>query len=247
MTSQQLYLSAVLNKSLTDVSGQLLGGLCDLIVTPDEKIPVVSQLLFRRHGETYCVAWDRVVLFNPAAISVSSSLDELVSYRESGGEIRVKLDLLDSQVIDVRQARLARVNDLGLVHAKNALYLRSFDVGFRGLLRRMGLERFWGRFQKEIPRREISWEMVWHLEAHAARLTAAMARKQIGEMRTADLARIVSRIPRQSIQPILDSLDDETACKAIHQLEPKPRSRVIGALDCKRAADLLQWFHPLEH
>jgi sporulation protein YlmC with PRC-barrel domain len=245
MTSQQLYLSTVLNKQVTDASGQLLGRLWDLTVTPDEKFPAMGQLLFRRHGETYSVAWDRVVLFNSAAISVSLSHDELAGYRETGGEIRVKRDILDRQVIDVRQARLARVNDLGLARHKDALCLRSIDVGFRGLLRRMGLERLWGRFRKEIPGREIGWEMVWHLEAHAARLTAAMARKQIGEMRPADLARIVSRIPRQSIQPILDSLDGETACKAIYQLEPKPRSRVIGALDSERASELLHRCHPL--
>jgi hypothetical protein len=118
----------------------------------------------------------------------------------------------------------------------------SFDIGFRGLLRRVGYERFWGRFQKEIPGREIGWEFVWHLEARAARLTAALAGEQIGEMHPTDLAHILSRIPRQSIPPVLNSLDHETACKAIHQLEPKLRSRVIGALDSERASELLQWY-----
>jgi magnesium transporter len=185
---------------MTDASGQLLGRLWDLTVTPDEKFPVVSQLLFRRNGETYSVIWDRVVLFNPAAISVSSSVDELVSHRQTGGEIHVKRDMLDSQVIDVKYAKLARVNDLILVCHKDALCLMFVDVGFRGLLRRMGYERFW-RFQKEIPGGEISWEMVWHLEAKAARLTAAMARKQIGEMHPAALAHIISRIPRPAFYP----------------------------------------------
>jgi magnesium transporter len=230
---------------MTDASGQFLGRLWDLTVAPGKRFPVVNQLLFRRNGETYSVAWDRVVLFNSAAISVSSFLNELTSYRETGGEIHAKRDILDKQVIDVEQAKPARVNDLGFARHKNALLLWSFDVGFRGLLRRMGLERFWVRFQKEIPGRGISWEMVWHLEAHAARLTGAMARKQIGEMRSADLARIASRIPSQSIQPVLDSLAGETACKAIHQLEPKARSRVIGALDSKRASEMLHWCHPL--
>src|SRR5476649_2660571 len=103
MTSQQLYLSAVLNKPMTDASGQLLGRLWDLTVTPNKRFPVVSELLFRRNGGIYCVTWDRVVLFNPAAISVSSSVDELACYRETGGEIRVKRDILDRQVIDVKQ------------------------------------------------------------------------------------------------------------------------------------------------
>jgi Mg/Co/Ni transporter MgtE len=61
-------------------------------------------------------------------------------------------------------------------------------------------------------------------------------------MHPTDLAHILSRIPRQSIPPVLNSLDHETACKAIHQLEPKLRSRVIGALDSERASELLQWY-----
>ena len=245
MTLQHLYLSAVLNKPVTDASGQLLGRLWDLTVIPDEEFPVLSQLLLRRNGGTYSVASDRVVLFNSAAISVSVSVNELASHRETVGEIRVKRDILDKQVIDVKHAKLARVNDLRVVRHKGALFLISFDVGFRGLLRRMGYERFWGRLQKEITGREISWKMVWHLEAKAARLTAAPARKQIGKMHPTDLARMVSRIPRQSIQPVLNSLDDRIACETIHQLKPKLRSRVIGALDSERATALLQWCHPL--
>lgn len=145
----------------------------------------------------------------------------------------------------MKQARLAQVNDLKLVHHKNGLFLISFDVGFRGLLRRLVGERLWGRLQKKIPGREISWKLVWHLEAKAARLTAAPASEQIGEMHPIKLAHIISRIPRQSIQPVLNSLDGETACKAINQLEPKIRRRIVGTLDSGRASELLQWCHLL--
>ena len=195
MTLQHLYLSAVLNKPVTDASGQLLGRLWDLTVIPDEEFPVLSQLLLRRNGGTYSVASDRVVLFNSAAISVSVSVNELASHRETVGEIRVKRDILDKQVIDVEQAKLVRVNDLVLVCHKNALCLVFFDVGFRGLLRRMGYQRFWRMLQREIPWREINWEIVWHLEEKAARLTAAMAREQIGEIHPSVLAHIFPGYP----------------------------------------------------
>src|SRR6185369_308447 len=202
MTPQQLYLSAVLKKPLTNTSGQLLGKVCDLAITPGDEFPIVSQVLFRRNGQTYAVPWDRVVLFNPAVISVSTSLNHLTSYQEKGGEIHVKRDILDKQIVDVNGAKVVRVNDLKLGRHKEALCLMSVDVGFRGLLRRMGYEKLWGMVQKEIPEREISWQFVGHLEPNAARLTLTMAREQIAEMHPADLAHIISRVPRQNIQTV---------------------------------------------
>jgi magnesium transporter len=228
--SPQFYLSEVLNTQISNTSGELLGRLRDLAVTPGEEFPVVSELLFRRSGKIFSVSWDRVVLLNPAAICVSSSIEDLESYREKADEIHAKRDLLDKQVIDLEKAKLVRVNDVRLVCHKHALCLTFVDAGFRGLLRRMGYERFWENFQKEIPGREIVWDFVWHLETNAARLMAARAGAQIGKMQPKDLARIISRIPRQSIQPVLNSLDDETLGKAIYELEPKLRNRVAGAL-----------------
>jgi len=246
MTPHQLYLSAVLKRPLFNAAGQTLGRVCDLAITPGEEFPIVSQVLFRRGGQIYAVAWDRVVLFNSAAISVSSSGDELSCYRETGNEIHVKRDILDKQIVDVNGAKVVRVNDLKLGRHKDALCLMSVDVGFRGLLRRMGYEKLWGIIQKEIPEREISWEYVGHLEANAARLTLTMAREQIGEMHPADLAHIISRVPRQNIQTVLNSLDDETAGEAIHELEPELRSRVISELNSERASDILEEMSPDE-
>jgi len=246
MTPHQLYLSSVLKRPLTNAAGQLLGRVCDLAITPGEEFPIVSQVLFRRDGQTYAIAWDKVVLFNPRVISVSSSSADIASHQESEGEIHVRRDILDKQIVDVNGAKIVRVNDLKLGRHNNALCLMSVDVGFRGLLRRMGYEKLWGMFQKEIPEREISWEFVGHLEANAARLTLTMAREQLGEMHPADLAHIISRVPRQNIRTVLNSLDDETAGEAIHELEPELRSRIISELDSERASDILEEMSPDE-
>lgn len=245
MTPQQLYLSSVLHKPLIDAVGQRLGKVWDLAITPGEEFPVVCQVLIRRAGEIFAVGWDQVILFNPAVVSVTSEA-ELTPYRETGGEIHVKRDILDKQIVDVNGAKVVRVNDVKLGRHKEALCLMSVDVGFRGILRRLGYEKLWGLLQKEIPEREISWEYVGHLEANAARLTLTMAREQISEMHPADLAHIISRVPRQNIQTVLNSLDDETAGEAIHELEPELRSRIINELDSERASDILEEMSPDE-
>ncbi|GFO56432.1 membrane protein [Geomonas sp. Red276] len=246
MTPHQMYLSAILDKPLIDVTGAVLGKVHDLAITPDEEFPIVSQILVRRKGATYAVAWEKVVLFNPSVISVRSSVKEMQGYRETGGDIHVRRDILDKQIVDVNGAKVVRVNDLKLGRHKEALCLMAVDVGFRGLLRRMGYERLWGMVQREIPEREISWEFVGHLEANAARLTLTMAREQISDMHPADLAHIISRVPRPNLHTVLNSLDDETAGEAIHELEPELRSRVMTELDSERASDILEEMSPDE-
>lgn len=246
MTPQQLYLSAVLNQQLRDVSGQKLGRLSDLVIAPSEEFPEVTHLLLRRKGAIYSVPWNRVVLFNPAVVSASVSAAHLAPFVATESEILVKRDILDKQIVDVNGAKVVRVNDVKLGRHKGSLCLLAVDVGFRGLLRRMGYERLWKLLKKEIPEREIGWHYVGHLEPKADRLTLTMAREQISEMHPADLAHIISRVPRQNIQTVLNALDDETAGEAIHELEPELRSRIISELDSERASDILEEMEPDE-
>jgi Mg/Co/Ni transporter MgtE len=110
----------------------------------------------------------------------------------------------------------------------------------------MGYERIWSKVQRNIPDREIGWQFVGHLEPSAARLTLTMAREQMAEMHPADLAHIISKVPRQNIQTVLNSLDDETAGEAIHELDPELRSRIITELDSERASDILEEMSPDE-
>jgi len=243
---QQLYFSDVLKQSVINKTGQRLGRFTDLVITPGDEFATVTHLLFRRTGETLAVPWHRVLLFNPAAISISGSVNTLDTYRQAGGDILVKRDILDKQIVDVNGAKVVRVNDLKLEYHHGVLCLISVDVGFRGLLRRLGYEKLWGLVQKNIPEREIGWAYVGHLEPNAARLTLTMAREQMGDMHPADLAHIISRVPRLNIQTVLNSLDDETAGEAIHELDPELRSRIISELDSERASDILEEMSPDE-
>ena len=55
------------------------------------------------------------------------------------GELLLKDTLLDKQVVDTDGAKIRRVNDLQFLKTQKILYLVHVDVGFHGLLRRVGL------------------------------------------------------------------------------------------------------------
>ena len=148
--------------------------------------------------------------------------------------------------MDVNGAKVVRVNDVKLSPYEDLLCIFSVDIGFRGLLRRIGYERLWSLVQKNIPQSEIGWQFVNPLEINTAGLTLSMAREQLADMHPSDIAEIIANIPRDSVQSILNSLDHETAGEAIHELEPELRTRIISQMDSEHASDILEEMPPDE-
>jgi magnesium transporter len=179
---------------------------------------------------------------------VSGSFQSIPYYRQQEGEILLRRDILDRQIVDVNGAKVVRVNDVKLGSYRERLCVFFVDVGVRGLLRRMGFERLGERlaalFRHPLPHYHISWEYVQPLEPNLLPLTLTLARDQLKEIHPADLAQIISSIPAGNVQAVLDVLDTETAGEAIHELEPELRSRVISQLESGEASCILEEMSP---
>ncbi|WP_298431902.1 CBS domain-containing protein [Geobacter sp.] len=248
----ELYLSSVLDRTVINDQGQEVGKLWDLIMVPGEVFPEVSHLLVKDGKTVIAIPWREITLFTPFVISAAAPLERLLrqKYIPQDGDILLRRDILDKQIVDVDGAKVVRVNDLKLGNRRDLLCVFSVDIGFRGLLRRLGHDRLWERvariLNREIPHQEISWEFVQPLEANASRLALTMARDQMADMHPADIASIISQLSHKHIQTVLISLDTETAGEAIHELEPELRSRVMSQLDSEQASDILEEMAPDE-
>jgi magnesium transporter len=246
----EIFLSSVLGRPVITPQGDEIGKLRDLVMIPGVNFPEVSHLLVQHNGRTLCVAWQRVTLFNHLVISVIGSVQTISEYRQREGDILLKRDILDRQIVDVNGAKVVRVNDLKLGSFEERLCVFFVDVGFRGLLRRIGLEHLGemiaSLFKRQLPNYHISWEYVQLLEKNLFRLTLTVARDQLKEIHPADLAEIISKIPSDKIRFMLDSLDRGTAGEAIHELEPELRSRVISQLESSQACNILEEMDPDE-
>ena len=244
-----LFLSSVLGKPVINQQGREIGMLWDLVMIPGAVFPEVSNLLVKKGKKIFSFPWKDITLFNSFVISVVTGAKESI-FQSRDGEILVKRDILDKQIVDVEGAKVVRVNDLKLVRNDSHLDIISVDIGFRGVLRRLGYEQIWEkisiRFGKRLPHQEISWEYVQPLGADVSKLTLTMARDQMADMHPADIASIISHIPHQHIPTVLTSLDPETAGEAIHELDPEMRRRVISQLGSEQASDILEDMAPDE-
>ena len=248
-TITDAYVSTVLGRTVITERGTVIGKLWDMVMVPGEVYPEVSHLLIKRKKEILSLSWGDVALFNRFVIT-ARNMASLDPHAFGESEILVKRDILDKQIVDVNGAKVVRVNDLKLGVSHGMLGILTVDIGFRGLLRRLGYERLGERcaalLRKDLQPQEMSWQYVQPLEMNVSRLALTMVREQLAEMHPADLAEIISQLPSQNVQTVLNSLDMETAGEAIHELEPELRTRIISQLDSEQASDILEEMAPDE-
>ena len=169
----EIYLSEVLGKNVINSNGEDLGVMRDLIMVPGEVFPEVSHIIFRSRKGRMSLPWSEVSLFTHVVISsVGIAPPGLAKYEPREGEILVRRGLLDKQIVDVDGAKVVRVNDIKLGRFNDKLCIFSVDIGFRGLLRRLGYmklgEQVARMLKRDIPAAEISWEYVQPLEPHSS-------------------------------------------------------------------------------
>lgn len=247
----ELYLSSVLGKMIITRSGQAVGKLHDLLMVPGAVFPEVSHLVIKRKRSLELLPWHMVKLFTHIVISTTgSTLEELPTYHDDQEGTLVRRDLLDKQIVDVNGAKVVRVNDIKLGNLHDKLCIVSVDIGFRGLLRRLGYETFGERIaqltRREITNTEIRWEYVQPIDSSSSRLALNIARNQMNELHPADLADILESIPIKNIKTVLETMDAETTGETLYELEPDLRNVVISQLDSEQASDILEEMEPDE-
>ncbi len=154
------YLSDIQHRRVLDAGGDALGHLRDLAVMPGERIPTVQwAILATRDGERV-LRWSDLAI-EPAHVRLRRHLEGLRPEALPAGAIRLGLDLLDRDIVDRATATVGKVTDLQLEESAGQLRLLGADVGYRGLLRRIGIEgpiaAVASGFGRPLPRRIVAW------------------------------------------------------------------------------------------
>jgi magnesium transporter len=245
----EIFVSEVYKKPVLDQTGEEIGKLKDVIIGVGETFPAVTSLVVAGR-ETYVLAWDAINLFNRRVISVNALLKDITATAPSPTDILICRDLLDKQIVDINGAKLVRVNDLELSNVNGRLSLVAADIGLRGILRRLSLEKqgekFLGLFRRYLPHKLIAWNYVQTIEPKLTRLTLTVSRQKVAGLHPADLAEIISEVSQKERTAIFGSLDVDTAAEALHELEPQVQADIIDDMSKERASDILERMPPDE-
>ena len=247
-----LFLSQILGTGIIDSDGRPVGKIVDLVANLAEPYPPVTGVLFKSgSGKTpSLIAWHQI---NETGNRFQANLLLPEDFREpalSDDELLLKETLLDKQIVDTNGAKVRRVNDLQFLKARKGLHLVHVDVGFRGLMRRVGMERFMdallhGLFDYSLTDQFISWKFVQPL-ASPDLLRLKITQSRLAQLHPADLADIIEELDINQRTAVFQSLDVETAAETLEETDPKIQVSLIEDLDAAEASDIIEEMSPSE-
>ena len=253
------YLSQILGQRVVDSVDATVGRIVDLAITIEEpfggEFPPVTLLVIRagstnlRLRSESIADWSAIERGN--AVLLDSPRARLTVGAEKAGEVYLKRDVLDKQILDISQARMVRVNDVFLTEDGPVLRAAGVDVSLRGLLRRVRLETpasgLAKRFHIPLPRQSIPWNQVEVLRGESGgQIVSRVPTDKLSKLHPTDLANIVTRMTPHERAELLEQLDDETIALALEETNDEVAADIIEELDIERAADIIEEMDPDE-
>jgi len=249
------FLSELVGRPVRSADGKRLGRLADLVAATGEPYPPVESLVVRAGKGRAQYPWAAVDRVEKGAIFLRGDAQGAEPPAQPPPD-RIPLveEILDKQIVDVHDAKLVRVNDLHFLEVKGALRIAHVDVGFRGLVRRLGWEPAVDRAVSLVrpgapylkSDRLLSWKLVQPLDASPGKVRLEVARRMLAQLHPADLAEIMADLDRDQRQVLLERLDVETAAEALEETSPELAAQLLEEVPPERAADILEEMAPDE-
>lgn len=245
--------SRMIGREVRTHDGGSIGRLADMTVRlGDEAGPLAVQRLLveRRRAKDLLVPWPAVQSVRRLDIELSLGVDDMAACTVTSltdsllqDEILLGRDVLDTQIVDVVGQRLARVADVVLARTPDGrLNLVGVEVGFGGVLRRLGLRREAARAGEDA----VAWSDV-HLTSergHAVQL--ASPRSAVHHLDVRGLASLIARLDLESATEVLVAKAPSLAADAVRIVDPAMAERLLRAMQEDDAAEIVAAM-PVEH
>jgi len=242
------FFSDFLNQRVYNPSSQRVGRISDLVAERAEPYPMIIGMMIRiRRGNRY-LPWEKIIQIEPRLTLSEEELKDLKTTLPEKELILLREEVMDKQIVDTFGAKVVRVNDLHFLRVDSRLRLVHVDVGFRGLMRRVGWEKVVDRalrwlFSYILPNQFISWKYV-QLLSGSDLLHLSVSQKKLSHLHPADLADIIEDLSGRERSAIFHALDAETAAEALEEIDPKIQKALIETISVEKASDIVEEMSP---
>jgi magnesium transporter len=238
----RLYFSRVVGKPIVDANGERVAKVKDLVVRfGSARHPPVSGLVARQGRREFYLDWSQVAGVSEQGARLATFTVDLRPFARRDGEVLLRHDVLDKQLIDVDGRRVVRANDLLLARVDGEYRLVGVDVGAQALWRRLGPAALTAHAGKT---RLIDWEDVESFATDVPMVRLRVAHEGVSKLHPVEIAQIVEGLSPRQGQEIIEALDDETAADTVQELDPDDAADLLERLDPERAADILEEMEP---
>ena len=135
------YLSEIIKKTVIDSQGNKVEKFKDFVASVSVTYPIVEAICVKTSDKgDINIPWEYVDSINKE-IKLKIKLEDIKEYKFKNRDIKLTEEVLDKQVVDLEGKKIKRINDLQFATTQGYYRLIGADIGFKGILRRLGLEK----------------------------------------------------------------------------------------------------------
>jgi CBS domain-containing protein len=240
----EMFVSELIGDPVIDRFEDRVGVVKDILVSTGHAFPKVSGLLVELEGgQKKVILTGDIDMAGKQFVSTKAVKERIPFCQPMQEDILLARDILDKQIVDIKGARVVRVNDIKLAKAEEEIRLIAVDIGMFGILRRLGIERFiapvMSFLRLKMTQPLIGWNFVEFLKTDATGSKLTIPHKRVEELHPSDIANIISDARSNEKTEIFASLPDKTAAEALHELAPKIQAFLLTTVDTKKALGIL--------
>jgi len=169
---------------------------------------------------------------------------------EPNQQLYLKADLLDRQIVDIDGARVVRVNDLLLSESTSGLSVVSADVGFRAVLRGLGVEgvadKMAAALGYELGSKLIAWNFVAPLDEAPREVQLTVPSRLLKELHPSELADILDQLDPKMRSKTLQMMTVAGLAETLPESEPDVSREAFEFLTNERARMVVELMPPDE-
>ncbi|HNT30169.1 MAG TPA: CBS domain-containing protein, partial [bacterium] len=175
-------------------------------------------------------------------ITLNTSKQTSDQYQLRQEDILLRRSILDRQIVDCDGLKVVRANDVVLGKVQSDLAVLSIDVGFRAILRRLGIDRFplLNRLQDKL----IPWDAMTLIESAMPQLKLHSEKSKLQHLHPADIANLVEDLNAKRAAAFLSALHPHMAAEVIEEIRDEKQLAIIQHLDGDKAGEILKDMSP---
>ncbi|MFH1222993.1 MAG: CBS domain-containing protein [Pseudomonadota bacterium] len=251
------FFSKIIGKPVADPDSRRVGRVSDIVVSTTATYPkVVAFSVKNNKGEKFVPInqietgslWNKEITLKIPLEQTQYNVDL------SESVLALKKSVLDRQIVDLNGAKVIRVNDIRLLKSGNDINVTDVDVGYRGILRRLGVEEIFEHIINAVKPKNISlysnkfvsWEYVHTVPSlsHTDPLKLNVPKEQFKKLNPADIAAIIEDLDYEQRKNLINQIPDEIAARVLSETDEQTTQELIGVQEEERAADILEQMPP---
>lgn len=249
-----IFFSQLMDKQVCDKNGHVIGEIYDIVVKPSQVYPLSDSLIIRKgfpNRKYAIINWQNIEKLGIEGVTLKIE-KENIQFSESHDEkkeLTLRRDILDQQVVDTHNHKVIRVNDVHLLSVDNTLMIAHVDIGSRGIIRRLGFEKWVDLIIKLLnPKAKylsvehlISWKHIQPLTINPVSMTIKIdvPQNNLANIPAADLGDIFLDLSIKHQTALFKSLNLTNKTKIFTNIDFKTQRSLLDEMNDFEISELL--------